>query len=146
MYDIKGEADSRGLEVGHVRDTVVTLLRARSAKHILVSDHEIQFRGPWLTDSWNMLAVISVGHVTVEGKDERVHVSWKLSLSRLRVSCVVFSLASLLLLCSAWWQCGTLLLVLVPFVLLLLWGWLYGMNWVLTSVRFHSLMQQALRE
>jgi hypothetical protein len=141
MYDIHGIMDSSDFALADVQDSIVNLLRRRRARRIRVVDGQIQFSGPWLTHSLNLLAPISSGRITIEGVDGRVRVAWKLSLLRVRIMCLLFSLVTALLPVLVGRPEVTLPAVLLG--LLIAWGWLYWMNVLTTKLRFGSAVMKA---
>ena len=146
IYDISGTAEYGGLEVREATETLARRLHARNAKRIDVQDREIRFRGPWLTHNWHLLALVSFGKIAVEGHHERLRITWRLSLWRLRASCLLFSSVAIIMFPCLLWEHPIQMLVAVPAVLGVVWGWLYGMNWMITSIRFRNFVQKALSE
>jgi len=141
MYDITDMLEFSGFAVADVQDSLLEILRERRAQRIRVVDRQIDFCGPWLTDSLNLLATVSSGSITLEDVDGKVRVVWKLSLLRVRIICLLFSLATALL--PVLVGRPEVTFAAVPVGLFLAWGWLYGMNWILTRLRFRSAVAKA---
>jgi len=143
IHEIRGGVTARRSgDDPDVREHLIAALRSHGATVTLQEDGTVVFHGPWLVPSWNVLAPISQGEINVEPcVSGSCRVQYRLSLFRVRLWCAIFTLIILLFLGLA-----RLPVYFVLCAICVMWVWLYGGNWVLTTARFHGLIEKTLAD
>lgn len=109
-----------------------------------VSETTLHFTSPLLQRNCNLFAAASKGWVSVEQCDSHSVLTYGVSLFRARIGATLFTAASIVLPLSS----GDMeaLSHMVPMGVLVGWGWVYGMNYLLASIRvshyFDSLLSK----
>lgn len=143
IYEIRGEVFARlSSDDPNLKESLIRALGSRGATVSPQERGTVVFRGPWLVPSWNVLAPISQGEINVEPcVSGSCRVQYRLSLFRVRLWCAIFTLIILLFLGLA-----RLPVYFVLCAICVMWVWLYGGNWVLTTARFHGLIEKTLAD
>ncbi len=147
-FDVKGEIKLTANETyskSKVRGNIVDALTPIAAKVYLPNDSDVEFAGPrWACSDLHLLLPVNYGSITVEEAGSLVYViKYRISLSGLRSFCALLNIVAIIFISFkqrigdiSWWQ---VILILT----LMIWGWLYGMNWVIFSLRFRSFLNRA---
>lgn len=147
MYEIKGQKQSR--VPAHVILAAVHDALSQNHGHIESEDDEsIVFTSPFVQFNWNIFAPVSRGVVSVQTRDGLSTLSYQISLFRVRVIAAVYTIMIFTIMAIVMTVLSGEILLLLFFVTLALffgWGWLYGMNYLITMGRVSSFFDRVLQ-
>jgi hypothetical protein len=148
MYEIKGQKKSRAAPsviLAAVRDALFLKhvdIESEDDSSIVLTPLARTTRNIFLHLTWNTFRSVSRGVVSVQRQDGHSILSYKISLLRIRLVITFLSIMAIVGGISS----GNIsvLLTLVSIVLFLGWGWIYGMNYLITLVRVSNFFDQVL--
>ncbi len=141
IHEIRGGVTSRRSgDDPDVREHLIAALRSHGATVTLQEDGTVVFHGSWLVMGWDVLAPVSRVEVSVErGVPGSCRVQYRLSLFRVRLWCAIFTAIISVLMILAEWP-----ILLVLGAVCGIWAWLYGGNWAVTALRFHTFIEKTI--
>ena len=142
-YEIKGKHQSKA-SVRHIIKALQSELPRHYGRILSVTNSSIEFTSPITQFNWNIFAPVSHGMITVKQQGERSILSYQISLFRVRVMLVIFSIMVILLTLNSGEPAVSL--TLAPVGIAIAWGWVYGMNYLTTKARVSTFFARVLRE
>lgn len=142
FFDVRGSIKIESAKSRAIYSAIVDSLTPLAANVYLPDERTIEFKGPWIWwHNWQLLLPVSFGQVKIENTP-LVVLKYQISMLRLRVICAVSTviLFFIILLGSSPSPKPIYALKIVS----LSWVWLYGMNWLIFTLRFRSFLNRAI--
>jgi hypothetical protein len=140
LYQRSGNLEVNASALNDIMQSIISALKAKGAVVSQVSDSQLHFDSHIWFPGWELLLPISSGTINVTVLENKATVTYHLSFWRTFIVCVGFTTITFILALIGFMKGWVI--ILVPGI----WGWIYLMNLVMTSIRFRQMLERSIEK